>query len=59
MAAGSPMCMGEPCTAGNRVVTCTALITFSVGMGRIETTIGPENALGARGLDIGDEHRDG
>ena len=37
------MWTGAPCVAGNRDVTCTARTTWSRLMGRMLTTIGPEN----------------
>ena len=39
---GLPTCTGAPCVLGNLVVACTALTTFSWGIQRIDTTIGPE-----------------
>ena len=41
MAPGFPTWTGAPCTAGNRPVQSTALGTRVVGIGRMETTIGP------------------
>ena len=41
MASGSPMCIGAPCVAWNREVTCTARATFAAGKVCMVTTIGP------------------
>ena len=43
MAWGSPICTGAPWVAGKREVTWTVRTTCSLGMGRILTTMGPEN----------------
>ena len=40
--AGSPQCIGSPCTWGNYAVICFTSSTRWVGMGLMETTIGPE-----------------
>ena len=48
MAAGSPMCTGAPWVSGNRDVTWTARTICSRGMGRMLTTIGPENMPAGR-----------
>src|SRR6266542_4572517 len=41
-ASGCPTCTGAPCTAGYRAVTWTATDTNCAGIGRIETTNGPD-----------------
>jgi len=45
---GSPTCTGAPCTAGIRPLIATAAATISAGIGRIETTIGPERRPAGR-----------
>ena len=53
MVAGSPTWIGAPWTAGKRDVTCTARTTCSCGIGRMETTMGPEKApAGVVGMDV-------
>ena len=53
MASGSPICTGAPCTDGNLDVTWTVFTTLSLGMGLMETTIGPENTpAGVVGISV-------
>jgi hypothetical protein len=42
------MCTGAPCTCGIRPVTCTAVATSPAGIGRIDTTSGPDNRPAGR-----------
>src|SRR5262249_61201164 len=41
IAAGSPTWTGAPWAFGNRALAVTALASWLLGIGRIETTIGP------------------
>src|SRR5215468_9036856 len=43
ISSGLPRCTGAPCTAGKRVVICTARMALAGVIGRIDTTIGPWN----------------
>ena len=47
ISSGLPICTGAPCTAGKRVVICTARIVSAGFRGRIDTTIGPWNGPAA------------
>src|SRR6516162_2175926 len=47
ISSGLPRCTGAPCTAGKRVVICTARIALAGLNGRIETTMGPANGPAA------------
>src|SRR4029453_18927671 len=47
-AEGSPTCTGAPCAFGKRADAVAALEIIPVGIGRIETTIGPWNRPAGR-----------
>src|SRR3990172_5101120 len=53
MADGSPMCTGAPWALGKRAEAVTALEIIEVGMGRMETTMGPwKRPAGLQAIEV-------